>query len=190
MIHSLEDVGFKFIEFRLTKTLDLQTLNAIGKNVFYPFMLHSITDEKIYTTAKKLLFSDFHDDRFSKDPFIKKNISKARLAEYLRKSFTHQPKEFLYGLINVNSHELVAFKSGELMHKDEAAFYLTGSIKNQENKYRNMLESLLISELKEKGVKWIKSITSGLNVIELNLTTRDLPYRIESSSVILRKIYI
>lgn len=190
LIHSLEDAGFRFIEFRVTKTLNSNTFNPVGENVFYPYQLHQITEESYFSSTKQLLLDSYADDRFSKDPLMKNNISKARLLGYLQKSYANQPQEFLYGLINANTGDLVAFISGEFIRKNEVQFYLNGSLKGNENsKYGNMLDILLIGLLVANGIKWFHSISSGLNIFELNLTTRDLPYRIEATSVILRKIY-
>lgn len=190
LIHSLEDAGFRFIEFRVIKTLEAHDFANVGYNAFYPYQLHLITEKSSLAKAEQLLFDKYSDDRFAKDPLIKNNISKARIVSYLHKSFSNQSNEFIYGLINYNTGELVAFKSGEIISKNEALFYLTGAVKNSEHsKYCNILETLLISALLAKGVIRIHAITSGFNVPELNLSTHDLNYKIKSTKVILRKLY-
>ena len=149
-----------------------------------------ITDQINLEKTEQLLIDGYADDRFSKDPLIKNNISKARLIGYLHKSFSNQPKEFLYGLINASTSNLVAFKTGEFINKNEVLFYLNGGLRNDgHTEYSNMLELSLINSLTEKGVKWFHAISSGLNLADMNLSKLGLNYNIESTKIILRKLY-
>ena len=190
LIHSLEDIGFRFVEFRVINTLLSQNFNLISDNAFYPYQLQLITNKLIFKKAELLLKESFSDDRFSNDPLIKKNISKDRIVSYLHKSFVNQPGEFLYGLINATTDEMVAFKSGEIFNNNEVMFYLNGSKKKQDDsKFYNMLDNLLISSLITQGIIEFHSITSGYNFKELNLYTHNLNFNIQSTKVLLRKIY-
>jgi len=77
LIHTLENEGFRFIEFRVIKVMSAHDFIAVGTNTFYPYQLHAITNDSQITKIEKLLVESYSDDRFSGDPLIKKNISKA-----------------------------------------------------------------------------------------------------------------
>ena len=189
-IHSMEDAGFRFAEFRFKKLLDINSFQNVGELAFYPYLIKSIRDEKDYKKALLLINNSKPDDRFSRDPVIPEELSQKRLKVYLKKSFDNYPNEFIYGLFNKNTNELLAIKTGEIKNKDNIAFSQTALKRNlDKEKFTYMIDALLISQFKEKGFRIFNTVTSGFNMMEMDLHISGLKYKIVSTSVILRKIY-
>ena len=190
-IHAMEEDGFRFVEFRFKKLLDINTFRKIDALAFYPYGIKLIADEADFRKAKLLVKESSPDDRFSRDPVIPKELSKKRLQYYLKKSLDNSPDEFICGLFNKNTNELLAIKTGEIKNSDEVTFFHTYLEKNlDKEKYTYMIDALLISQFIEKGIQFFYAISSGLNLMEMDLHISDLKYKIVSASVILRKIYL
>ncbi len=189
-IHAMEDAGFRFAEFRLRKQLDIHSFHSVNELAYFPYVIKSIRDEENFTIATHILEQSQQDDRFSKDPLITADISMKRLQWYLKKSYENKENEFIWGLFNKNSGELLGFKTVALNDNKQVIFQqtaLNGYLDLQ--KFTFMLDSLVISHYVEKGVSYFYSVTSGFNLMEVDLHVSDLRYKNISSSVILRKIY-
>jgi len=190
LIHCLEENGFRFVEFRLRKTLNLNNYEHINSMAYYPYKLIVIQEDSQKKCAEKILLSNYSDDRFSNDPLVKSNIAKKRLLDYLNKSFLNYPREFIYGLVDHNSNRLISFMTGENINQKEVVFYLTYvDINFDKEKFFQIIETLVISELHRMGIIFIKSITSGFNVSELNTSINKLNFVVDETFIILRKIY-
>ena len=59
--------------------------------------------------AIQFLLNAHDDDRFSNDPLLEVQFSKRRVVENLRKSYHSWPDEFLPGMFNARTNELIAF---------------------------------------------------------------------------------
>lgn len=189
-IHAMEDAGFRFAEFRIKKELDLNSYHDVGEHSYYPYFIKSIRDEDGFRAAKEIVISNNSDDRFSTDPFIPKELSRKRLLAYLKKSFDNTESEFVYGLFNKNTNELLAIKTIMLKNKNEVLFMHTAVSKEHNiKKFTFMLDSLIISKFIERGVQLFYNLSSGLNIMEMDLHLSGLKYKIVSTSVMLRKIY-
>ncbi|MCF8380686.1 MAG: hypothetical protein K9H49_14005 [Bacteroidales bacterium] len=189
-IHKMEDAGFRFVEFRYKKTLDINTFHSISEFAFYPNIIKLIADKEDYEKAELLLKNSIADDRFSRDPIIPAELSQNRLQAYLKKSYDNYPDEFIYGLFNKNTGELLAIKTGEIKSKIEATFSQTALKEDLDiEKLTYMIDALIISKLKEAGTTIFSTVTSGFNMMEMDLHISGLKYKIVSTSVILRKIY-
>lgn len=188
-IHSMEDVGFRFAEFRFKKLLDIHSFHTISESAFYPYIIQPVMEDAEYQKAQHLVKESRPDDRFSLDPLIPEELSQNRLQYYLQKSFDNYPKEFIYGLFNKTTNELLAVKSGR-QSKEEITFFHTALKKDVDReKYTYMLDALLISQFIKEGVHLFYSISSGFNLMEMDLHLTDLKYKMVSATVILRKIY-
>lgn len=189
-IHALEEAGFRFAEFRFKKLLDNNSFHRINDLTFFPYILKFIVDESEFRKAKTLVKESKSDDRFSSDPKIPKKISQQRLQAYLKKSFENFPEEFICGLYNKNTNELLAIKTGKINNQQEVTFAHTAlNQKIDVEKFTYMIDALLISHFMEKGLEFFYTITSGFNLMEMDLHISDLKYKITSATVIVRKIY-
>jgi len=189
-IHSMEDAGFRFVEFRFKKLLDINSFRSVNELSFFPYYIKLITDEADFKEAQNMVKSSKSDDRFSKDPIIPPGVSRKRLLAYMKKSYENYPNEFIYGLFNKNTKELLAVKSGEMISPKEVFFYHTALKKDLDlEKFSSMINSLLISQFIEKEIQLFYAVTSGLNLMEMDLHISNLKYKINTASVILRKIY-
>jgi hypothetical protein len=52
------------------------------------------------------------DDRFTRDPLISNELAKKRLDLYITKSLSSYPRQFVYGLFNSQTEELIGFRTG------------------------------------------------------------------------------
>ena len=52
------------------------------------------------------------DDRFTRDPLISNDIARKRLELYITKSLSSYPWQFVYGLFNSQTEELIGFRTG------------------------------------------------------------------------------
>jgi hypothetical protein len=187
-IHAVENFGYHFSEFRVISSFKLNDLD-IGKSSLYPYYAELITDNKNYTRAKKMLSDMNADDRFSKDPALGQNFSLTRRINNLNKSFKHWPKEFLVGIFNQQSDDLIAFRSGALLSKKEAYFYQYG-VNNDKNHDHTceILDSLTLIFLKELNIEFVHAVSTGFNTEELNRLINLFNFKVVSSKVLMRKI--
>ena len=189
-IHNYEGLGFKFVEFRIKRIVNLANFEFSTKS-HYPLEGRIITDSSEQGKACSILQADNSDDRFSVDPCISKNLAIVRLKEYLKKAFTNYPCEFVFGLFNnVNRNELLAFRSGKKESSNEVELNLTCIKKNVgSSNYYELLELFTLKYLKENGIQFVRSISTGFNIKELNISLTKVNYQIDSTWVMLRKIY-
>lgn len=189
-IHAMEEAGFRFVEFRLKKQLDINAFHSVNELAYFPYVIKSIRDEENYLKAKEILQQSQQDDRFSRDPLIRADISMKRLQWYLKKSYENRENEFIWGLFNKNSGELLGFKTIELNAKKQVIFQQTAMKQDLDiQKFTFMLDALVISHYVDQGISYFSSVTSGFNLMEVDLHVSDLKYKNNSASVILRKIY-
>jgi hypothetical protein len=52
------------------------------------------------------------DDKFTRDPLISNELAKKRLDLYITKSLSSYPRQFVYGLFNSQTEELIGFRTG------------------------------------------------------------------------------
>jgi hypothetical protein len=189
-IHTLEQNGYTFSELRIYSMLRTEQVDDVTRS-FYPYVAKSISDESDLENAIAMLAAANADDRFSNDPVIGKEIAKERMIRNLQKSFHAQPKEFLLGVYNDQTKELVAFRSGLLMSRSEACYYQYGVTPSKDfNHTASMLESFAITHLKNIGIKLIHCITTGFNISELDRFIRDYCFKVKASRVMMRKIFM
>jgi hypothetical protein len=162
----------------------------VDQLAYYPYVIRSVRDEESFEKAVQILEQSKPDDRFSRDPLISEDISMKRLQWYLKKSFENRGKEFVCGLFNKNTSEMLGFKTIELNEKNQVLFEQTAVRQDLDNqKFTFMLDALVISHYLEEGVNYFFSVTSGFNLMEVDMHISDLKYKNISSSLILRKIY-
>ena len=188
-IHKLEKAGYHFSEFRLLSSLRT-TENDYNTKGLYPFKAEIITEKEILDKAIHILSHNSCDDRFSNDPFLKKDYAVERNTQNLRKSFNSWPGEFLLGIFNAQTSELIAFRSGAIYKKTDAYLFQYGvTVHADFNHHADMLEAFTIHYLKEQGVQFIHAVTTGFNIPELNRLTQNHGFKVVSSRVLLRKIF-
>jgi len=188
-IHQLEARGYTFSEFRIRTRLNTADVD-ISTRSFFPFKIELIGEEEQYERAVRILMSSENFDRFSNDPLIGHQFSIDRLIANLRKSFLSYPKEFLLGLFNSETGQLIAYRSGAFLSAKEAHYYQYGIAKNRDhNQFAEMLEAFAIEFLKERGIGIIHSVSTGYNIAELNKLIKKNDFVIASSAVLMRKMF-
>ena len=188
-IHALEKAGYCFVEFRIYCQLNLSEIHLSTKS-FYPYTASIIGDKSTIKSAEALLLDEYSDDRYSNDPGIGKSFAKKRVVENLYKSYRSHPKEFVLGVFNSQTGKLVAFRTGELIEKNEALYYQYGVDKTiAHDTMAGMLEAFTIEYLKDRNVQIIHSVSTGFNIHELNRLIRDYSYQIVSTKILVRKMF-
>lgn len=188
-IHQLEQAGYQFSEFRIKSTLNTSEAEY-STRAFYPFVAEIINEKAILEEAIKILEQNPCDDRFSNDPFIPSDFTSKRNIHNLKKSFRSWPKEFLLGIFNSHTEELIAFRSGAIFNKTEAQLFQYGISTNSDFHHTaEMLEAFTIQHLKEQGIQYIHAVSTGFNIPELNRLTQNHGFKMVSSQVILRKVF-
>lgn len=189
VIHQLELAGYQFSEFRIKSTLNTSEAEY-STRAFYPFVAEIINEKAILEEAIKILEQNPCDDRFSNDPFITPDFAAKRNVHNLRKSFRSWPKEFLLGIFNTHTAELIAFRSGAIINKTEAQLFQYGISTNSDFHHTaDMLEAFTIQHLKEQGTQHIHAVSTGFNIPELNRLTQHHGFKMVSSHVLLRKVF-
>ncbi len=187
-IHAFEDLGFRFVEFRMFRYLRIENMH-LGAHSFFPYQIAELSDEDIPKVID-IINSYISDDRFSRDPLVPAGISLRRLELYLKKSIANYRKEFIYGLVNHHTGELAGFRNGEFMTKNTVRYFYSFMAPSHNNQaYSSMLEAAVIDALVSRGVGRVEAITSGLNVQEINEAFSSLGFKVEKTMVLLRKIF-
>lgn len=185
-IHSFEEMGFKFSEFRVNAIINTDNFNFNTSSLF-PYVIRPIVILEDLELIKKHLQENILDDRFSLDYSIPKVNSFSRNYENILKSKDTR-NEFLLGVYNTYTKELQSFVSGKRLNKLEALYFQQGvlSISNFDNN-KDILNLLTINYLKEEGVNLINVNITGNNITELNLFINKYKFHINTSTVFLRK---
>ena len=188
-IHCLEQAGYHFSEFRVKSMLKTDHLET-GVKGLYPYIAEIITEKRHLKQAINMLIASNDDDRFSNDPEIGKQISKKRIIYNLKKSFRSWPKEFLLGIFNSQTDELIAFRSGVMLSASEVLYYQYATISGMDFDHTAaILETFTIDFLKKIGVKIIQVVSTGFNINELNRLIIGQEFRIVSSQLLMRKVF-
>jgi hypothetical protein len=194
-IHQLEKAGYQFSEFRIKSTLNTAD-SEYSTRAYYPFIAEIINEKTILTQAISLLSQNTCDDRFSNDPTIGQEFAMNRPVRRggnihnLKKSFRSWPTEFLLGIFNTHTPELIAFRSGKILNQYEAQLFQYAIQPTADfNHTADMLEAFTIQHLKEQGIQHIHAISTAFNIPELNRLTQHHGFKMVSSHVLLRKVF-
>ena len=189
-IHAFEELGFRFIEFRIFRYLQ-HIDHSISSRYFFPFAVELVGND-IENKKAILAIAAQHssDDRFTVDPLISNDLAKKRLELYITKSLNSFPKQFVYGLINQQSGELIGFRTGIFAEETLVKyFYYFMKPKYNDPQYVAMLETGVLEALLKRGVTRIEAVTSGLNVQEMNDSSLLQSFVVEKTMVVVRKIF-
>lgn len=188
-IHILEEAGYRFSEFRVASMLKTEQAEDVTRGL-YPYVSDIIAEKQQLKRAIDILLDTDDDDRFSKDPLVDITFSKDRVVKHLKKSYRSWPKEFLLGVFNAHTEELIAFRSGAIINKTEAMLFQYGISSNSNFHHTaDMLEAFTIQYLKEQGIQYIHAISTGFNIPELNRLSQNIGFKMVSSQVVLRKVF-
>lgn len=187
-IHLFETLNFQFVEFRVKAQLktELFDINAAS---LYPYSIKEISDKKDVKLIENYLQENPMDDRFSTDPLLSvNNVSAKRNIYNIQKSFKAKD-EFLLGVYNSYTNELISFISGSYTSRNIALLFQKGILdKTSPARQEEILNILSIDFLKNRGIDYIDVVSTGFNINELNLYLNQHKFIIQSSSVILRLI--
>lgn len=186
-IHLLEDHGYRYSEFKIFSTLSLTDF-SLNPNSLYPYVLKPIFTEIEFKKALKILTESKQDDRFIYDPCIDIDFAIQRNIIILTQSFKSKD-EFILGVYNAFTNEIIGFKSGIFLSKSDVQYSLT-AISNAHNNehFLNILELLCIDYFYKNKARRINVYTSGLNISEMDRLIRDYNFKINKTKVILRKL--
>jgi len=187
-IHLLENNGYQFSEFRIHSMLKTDDVE-VNTRSFYPYKAALIGDEEELDCAITMLQKTKQDDRFSRDTQLESDFSTKRNIANLRKSFSNFNSEFLLGMFNSQTDELLAFRSGAYLSKHEAHYYQYAVSPNYDfAQMAEMLEAFTIEFLKQRGISIIHTISTGFNISELNRMITNHEFVISSNYLLLRKL--
>jgi len=189
-IHAFEDLGFRFIEFRIFRHLENIDPSTSSRYSF-PFVCELIGN---HAASKKVILSianqHISDDRFTRDPLISNELAKKRLELYITKSLASYPKQFVYGLFNQQSQELIGFRTGIFAEPGLVKyFYYFMQQQYNEPTYISMLETGVVEDLIKRRINRIEAVTSGLNVKEMNDSSLMQGFVVDKTMVLMRKIF-
>lgn len=189
-VHSLEDHGFRFVEFQMRLR---GTLHKTYDTSAYDYTYSPVTSTQDLDAVLELASSIFEHDRVSRDPFFQQwkgnNVSGQRYRRYVLKSF-EADDECVYKLVHNASREVVGFSTHRML-TPESALLLVGGVRNQEKTsgVGVINDYFALNELKRKGVKWFHTHVSGSNYPIINLEVKGIGFRVVQSFVVLRKVY-
>lgn len=190
LMHFLQYQGFVLSEFRVYARLKLDNYDNYAQ-AFFPYVADFITDENHLQQACEMLEKQISDDRFSRetDALIPESFSRLRNTYNLKKSFRNYPNEWLVGMFNSARPGLEGFCSLGITGNHTALIYQQ-AVKPTRNPQpaTEMLEALVFSLLKERGIRWVYSITTGFNIPEVNRRIRNAGFEAFNATVILRQI--
>jgi hypothetical protein len=190
-VHSLEDRGFRFVEFQMRLR---GTLHKTYDTSAYNYSYLPVTNPRDLEAVSKLASSIFEHDRVSRDPFFRgwreRNISGERYRRYVLKSDAADD-ECVYKLVDNATQEIVGFSTHRILTAD-SALLLIGGVQNQHKKsgVGAINDYFALNELKRKGVKWFHTHVSGSNYPIINLEVKGIGFRVVQSFVVLRKVYV
>ena len=189
-IHAFEDLGFRFIEFRIFRHLENIDPSTSSRYSF-PFVCELVGNN---AASKKAILAiaaqHSSDDRFTRDPLISNELAKKRLELYITKSLCSYPKQFVYGLFNQQSEELIGFRTGIYAEPGLVKyFYYFMKKEYNEPTYISMLETGVVEDLIKRRINRIEAVTSGLNVQEMNDTSLMQGFVVDRTMVLLRKLF-
>ncbi|MCX6304764.1 MAG: hypothetical protein NT040_07340 [Bacteroidetes bacterium] len=188
IINYFEDHGFRFAEFKIYRRLSTNN-DLISSAVLYPFSVRSVTEKKKLNDVLKIAATASFEDRFSMDHHFSEALSKERNLSFIKRSF-NRDDEFLLEYFNQQNDRTVGFQTGKFISRSEVMLHLNGVSSDLDGmNYRELFDHLLYNWLKTNKIKFIYAVSSGLNMNEMNLAINRQGYTIESTSVILRKIY-
>ena len=189
-IHAFEDMGFRFIEFRIFRHLENIDPSTSSRYSF-PFVCELVGNN---AASKKAILAiaaqHSSDDRFTRDPLISNELAKKRLDLYISKSLSSYPRQFVYGLFNSQTEELIGFRTG-IFAEPGLVKYFYYFMKQQYNEptYISMLETGVVEDLIKRRVNRIEAVTSGLNVKEMNDSSLMQGFVVDKTMVLMRKIF-
>jgi hypothetical protein len=189
-IQEFEELGFRYIEFRISRYLKLNE-QPLNTRHFYPFRCELVGDsEENRKAIIDIAANHISDDRFTRDPRISGELARKRLELYILKSLNSFPRQFVYGLINQQTSELLGFRTGIFAEPGLVKyFYYFMKPEYNDPKYISMLETGVIEELAKRKITRIEAVTSGFNVQEMNDTTLLQGFKVEKTMILLRKIF-
>lgn len=189
-IHAFEELGFRFVEFRIARHLHL-TGETINTRYFFPFGCELLGDsEENREQILDIASQHASDDRFTLDPLIPKELAAKRLNLYISHSLASHPRQFVYGLKNTQTEELIGFRTGEIAEHSLARYFYYFMKKGYNDpKYTVMLETCVQEVLYKRRVTRIEAVSSGLNVQEMNDASQLQGFVVDRTMVLLRKIF-
>jgi hypothetical protein len=130
------------------------------------------------------------DDKFTRDPLISNDIARKRLELYITKSLSSYPRQFVYGLFNSQTEELLGFRTGIFAEPGLVKyFYYFMQQQYNEPTYISMLETGVVEDLIKRRVNRIEAVTSGLNVKEMKDSSLMQGFVVDRTMVVMRKIF-
>lgn len=186
-IHHLEKFGFNFIEFQIKETFAITKTPDVS--AFPQYKFEEVKSEEDLEKILKIASECFADDRFTIDPKMGVTAAAERYKMYVKQSYNNKD-EFLYKLTNLETNEIVAFKTHKILENNEALMFLGGvDVKHKKTAIPGISSMFELAELKKKGVKKLATHISGRNYAVMNIEIRGFKFKVAQAYIVLRKIY-
>ena len=186
-IHFLESAGFNLIEIQIRETFSIP--KKLKLPIVSGYAFEEVTSEQDFNKVLHIASTCFEHDRFSIDKKLNESFSAERYKAYVKKSFI-EPDEYVYKLTDIESNEIVGFKTHKIIDTNEALMFL-GGVANQYKKTAIPVISgtLELLELQKKGIKKLTTHVSVRNYGVINLELRGYKFKIKQAFAVLRKVY-
>ena len=185
-IQAMESHGFRFVEAQISGVI------AIRKPPDYshlPYRYEQVTTEAVLEEVLAIARATFDTDRFSKDPAMGADFAGRRYQAYVRKSFG-APDEGVYRLYDPADGKTLAFKSHKVINPREVYGLLGGVRPDLKGGGLGMIiDGYSDARLLAEGCTRIRTAISASNLIMVRYLVGTGSLKVQSISVVLRKIY-
>ena len=186
VIHALEDLGFRFVEYQLRMTYHVT--NPFDESR-YPYRFERVTTEEALWPVLEIASSAFTEDRFTNDPAIPRYVSGKRYRMYVIKSFSTEG-ENVYRLVRNPTDETVAFRTHRILNSEEAVCLLGAVHRDYQNTPLPFInEQFEFNALRARGISKIHTHISGRSLGEMNLEMGGVGFRGVTAVAVLRRWY-
>jgi hypothetical protein len=185
-INHFEECGYRFSEFRIERSLFLNDL-AINESSYYPYTLDIVADLDTLKKILKIASSIHFDDRFSIGGNVSKGYSTKRNISFLKNAFIKKGEFILY-FFNRQNQKILGYQTGKFVNNNEVLLFLSGRSEMYDlNNYHEMFDLLFFKWLSKSKIKFVKAVSSSVNLNELNIAFQSQRFKIDNTSVTLQK---
>jgi hypothetical protein len=186
-IHLLETRGFHLVECQIKAAIRFRRPFEISGGDAYRF--EKITSASSLEAVLELAATSFEHDRFTMDPALPKDSSGERYRLYTLKSYSDSA-EAVYGLLDAESGNTLAFKTCRTISPIEVQLFLSGVHPAMKNLGLGPVSNFFFfNELMRQGVRKAHGYISAHNYNASNMDFGLMGFRAVGAFAVLRKIY-
>lgn len=189
IIQYFEIQGFRFSEFRINRYCDLsKTIIDNNTNDEKNYSISIVNNECDLNLILNIAQNELYEDRFSVDPLFSRELSVKRNLAFIKKSYNNN-NEFLLKVVD-NVENIVGFQNGAFINENKIQLYLNKIYKKYSTLENEVIiDKLVLNYFKKLNYKYCYAVSSAQNIQEINRSLVEIKFKIESSLVVLRKIY-